>query len=509
MPYRLSKSKLQEFRQCPRRLWLSVYQSELAVSDEMTKLILDRGTDFGKAARACFPNGKLVESDGPEDAVRKTYEILDEFDKNDVRLPLFEAAFGFDDVVAYADVLVPLDHGQWQLVEIKSSAYRVGDSLKEHYVTDVATQACILRQTGLPVSVVSLGLANGQFRRGEVDAFDQILTLVDVTDLSLSFDIKETVRAAQNILDSAKEPEQRVGRHCKEPNRCPFIRHCSGAYPRAGEQMSVPVWHLSSDPTSKIVSDLMKDGYRNLASVPEDRLTKRMHRIMRSIAQGALPYVDDRLQAYLASVSFPRYFLDFETNNSPLPLWRGTRPGEVIPFQFSVHKWVNDQGHVEHHSFLAETIEDPRPELARKLVEVFEEPGPVFTWNGKRTDGPITERLAELSPSNGEILRRVAQSCKTNDLYPKFREYFYHPAMAGSWSLKSIAAALFPSSNYASLGIKNGVEAMRRYQDFITMREGQERDALRSMLLEYCNSDTNTLIEVWQKILLMKEREQP
>jgi hypothetical protein len=502
MSFLLSKSKLQAFVQCKRRLWLSVHHNDAAEDDDMAALLLSRGTAFGEAIQVCFPSGQRIEARSPDDAVKQTRQLFERFAAGAPRVPIFEAAFAYGEVVIYADVLEPCDDGTWCLLEVKSSVLKPGEAPKPHYVRDAATQAWVLRQCGLPVSRVELVQADGEFVLPKSGAVDGILHRVDVSTqaLALADEVPHAVDAALATVRDPCEPARPVGAHCNVPNKCSFIRHCSAARLREGEQIVVPVWHLAGEPSSRIVATLMQEGYRDLAQVPEDRLEKPMHRTMRRIARGEPPYVDARLLDHLRQQPFPRYFLDYETNNPPLPLWRGTRPGERVPFQFSVHKWTSLEGQVEHVSFLADTLDDPRPELARRLDEAMVEPGPVYAWNGNSTEGPITLELARAFPRHAAVLERVGQSCKKHDPRRQFREWFYHPAMEGSWGLKAIARALFAESPYKKLHIANGVDAMREYERFLSMPAGPDRETLRQGLLDYCNTDTEIMISVWRAL---------
>lgn len=500
MSYSLSKSALQIHKQCSKRLWLSVHNTEAASKDEMAELLMTRGTAFGEAIRECFPGGHLIQSKNISDAIRETKILFDEFSAGKPRVTLFEAAFAYGDVVIIADVLIPCPDGGWCLLEIKSSVLKLDDAPKQHYVFDVATQAWVLDKCGLRVSRIELGHANNDYRLPNNHSPEGILRRLDVTSQarSLANSIEEVVKSAIVSINQPTEPEQSTGVHCNKPNKCSFIKHCSGAILYNEENIKIPVWHLAGEPTARLVSDLMAQGFRDLAQVPEDKLNKPMHKIMRSIALGGAPYIDDRLRSHLRHQPFPRYFLDYETNNSPLPLWIGTHPGEIIPFQFSLHKWKSLDGPIEHFSYLGDTIDDPRLELARSLAMALEEPGPVFAWNGKSTEGPITMDLALAFPEFRVVLERVANSCRELDPVIQFRDWFYHPAMAGSWGLKAISRALFVESPYKKLRISNGVHAMREYERFLKLAEGEERNKIREALLEYCNTDTEIMIKIWQ-----------
>ena len=502
MSFKLSKSKLKSFAQCPKRLWLQVNDPFRAEKDEMAELILLRGTAFGEAIRNCFADGVLINEHSPDAAVRKTTELWAEFAAGRARVPVFEAAFAVNEVVVYADVLEPDAGNSWCLIEVKSSVLKEADTPRVDYVSDAATQTWVLEKCGLSISRVELAQPTKQFVLPQDRRVDGILSRVDVTQAvrKLLPQIEVTVEDALELLTQTSEPTMEIGAHCKEPNKCSFIRYCSGAYLKAGEQLSIPVWELSAEPTTKIVADLMKEGYRDLANVPEERLDKAMHRTIRRIALGADPYCDPRLLNHLRSQPFPRYFLDYETNNPTLPLWRGTRPGERVTFQFSLHKWVSEQGPIEHVEFIGEDFNDPRPALAEKLALVMQERAPVYAWNGNSTEGPITLELAQYCSLHSETLEWVACSCKDNDPVKYFRKWFYHPTMRGNWGLKAVARAVLDNSPYESLAVANGVDAMREYEQFLLLQEGKKREVLKQNLLDYCNTDTKVMIDIWKKL---------
>ena len=163
--------------------------------------------------------------------------------------------------------------------------------------------------------------------------------------------------------------------------------------------------------------------------------------------------------------------------------------------------WHSPDEQAEHYAFIAESRSDPRPQLAEALVKWMCLPGPVFAWGGKSVEGPITEGLAAFHQAGASVLQRVADSCRENDPLPIFRKGFYLPAMEGDWGLKSVSTALLGENRYATLRIRNGVEAIRGYEKWITLPEGSERDELKEGLLEYCNLDTSIMIDVWKATL--------
>lgn len=80
MPYRLSKSKLQSYVQCPKKLWLECFLTGVAKKDPMAQLLMLRGTAFGEAVRHCFPNAHLIEGHNSDSCVEKTRELFQLFE---------------------------------------------------------------------------------------------------------------------------------------------------------------------------------------------------------------------------------------------------------------------------------------------------------------------------------------------------------------------------------------------------------------------------------------------
>jgi hypothetical protein len=504
MEYRLTKSKLQAFAQCPKQLWLIANPppAELINRDEASELVMERGSQFGRAVQDCFPGGIEITAKEPTEAITETQGRLAEFAQGKTHVPLFEAAFGVDDVLVRVDVLEPLSDGSWGLIEVKSSVLKEGDEPKPHYVRDAATQAWVLRHAGLNLSRVELAQPDGDFRLPADGNLDGILKRIDITaDAALlTSELADSIKAAAQVLDCAGQPTRQIGGHCTSPHPCAFTRYCSGAYQHEGETFQMPVWHLAGQPTAKAVTELMRQGHRDLAKVPEDRLDKPMHKIMRRVALSGEPYIDEKLREHLRRQPFPRYFLDYETNNSPLPLWHGTGPGERVAFQFSLHKWRAEDDEPEHFAFIGDSFSDPRPELAERLAAAMEEDGPVYAWNGASTEAPITLDLARYCSSRKQALGRVAESCRQNDPVKWFREWFYHPALNGSWGLKAVARAVLPRSPYEELEVANGIFAMKRYEEFLRMPHGRAKDELCQKLLDYCNTDTKIMIDIWRLI---------
>ena len=501
MSFPLSKSKLQSHHQCAKKFWLEMNSPNLASNNEIEQLILERGTAFGDAVRSIFVDGVLIDAKDSYKALAQTEDLINSFVAGAKRVPIFEAAFTYKGIIVRVDVLKPLSDGTWELIEVKSG------SLKSHHVRDAAIQAHVISmsRSGVTLSKISIGVPESTYVYTGTADFLGILAIVDKTiEVNALFaEIESCITPALATLKLEEAPKVNIGKHCKSPHACGFATHCTNAKFAPAESFIVPVWHLSKDPLTKIVQKFLPET-RDLASVNASDLETPIQLKMKEVADGKPYYLDPQLHAFLEGQPFPRYFLDYETNNSPLPLWVGTHPGEVIPFQFSIHVWTAPDAPLQHLEFIASSNTDPRPELAKALVAAISTPGPVFAWNGNSTEGPITEKLCSHYSDGASTLQRIADSCRANDPLRKFRLLMYFPKMAGDWGLKSIAKSILPANPYAGLAIKNGVDAMKGYEKYLAMPIGPDRAQLEVDLKEYCGVDTSVMIDIWKTIQNMR-----
>ena len=84
----------------------------------------------------------------------------------------------------------------------------------------------------------------------------------------------------------------------------------------------------------------------------------------------------------LSQLPFPRYYLDFEGIDLPVPRWAGVRPYEQVPFQWSCHI-ESAAGEFQHREFLDLTGDDPSlPCIAAPLEAIPPDGvGPIFVYS--------------------------------------------------------------------------------------------------------------------------------
>ncbi len=260
----LSKSRLLDHRQCPKRLWLRTFQPQLAEEDAGTTARFSVGNHVGEVARDLQAGGLLIEGDTLTDALALTQQAL----KHQPRQPLFEATVEYDKVLVRADLLLPARSG-YRLVEVKSTT-----KVKDTHYTDAAIQAWVVRGAGMKLAHIEVAHLNTKFvYQGQGD-YQGLLTYTDVSAEAndIATEIPGWVKAARHTL-AGKEPAIEPGEQCHDPYTCPFIAYCS---PNSiEEEDGYPPEILPNGQT--LAKKLREEGYTDLRDVPKGRLENPKH----------------------------------------------------------------------------------------------------------------------------------------------------------------------------------------------------------------------------------------
>ncbi len=153
-------------------------------------------------------------------------------------------------------------------------------------------------------------------------------------------------------------------------------------------------------------------------------------------------------------LKYPLRFADFETMNPAIPRFAGMRPYDHLPFQWSVHVQRQPGAEPEHYEFLATDASDPRREFISSLFAMrWAKRGSIVVYSSFES-----QRLSELAVWLPEHAERInAIQARLFDLLPVVREHTYHPAFAGSYSIKSVLPALVRYGSYCSRNPRSAV----------------------------------------------------
>lgn len=476
--HHLSKSQILLHRQCPKRLWLSVYRPEYASVDDSAQGRLAKGIHVGKVAQGLYPNGVLVDSADQRQALMTTREIL-----NQGTYPIFEGAIQYDEVLIRADFLLPEENG-FRMVEVKSTT-----RVKDYHLADAAIQSWVAQQSHLPLNTVEIAHIDNSFIYPGGGDYQGLFHFTDVSAqiADLQSEVPGWINAARTTL-SSREPTIATGPQCDTPFKCPFLSYCA---PSVETAETFPPEILPYG--AAIAATLRAEGYTDLRDVPVDRLENPRLQLVWRVTKIGHAELNPEAGRLLAALPYPRYYLDFETISFAVPVWAGTRPYMQVPFQWSCHIETT-KGVITHCAFLADGQSDPRQPFAKSLIDAIGTTGPIFVYNAPFERSRMQE-LAEHFPALAAALEGAID--RIVDLLPIAREYYYHPDMRGSWSIKAVLPTIAPDLAYDNLDVANGDMAQQAFAEIMQAETSPERrQQLHDALLLYCERDTLAMVRI-------------
>ena len=472
--------------QCLKRLHWQVHEPELGgVPDAAAVAIMEQGGAIGRLARQLFAGGVEVSSRDPEQAIRTTRELI----ANPEVPAIFEAAFEDGGVFVRVDILHRRRDGRWRLIEVKSTA-----SPQEEHLDDLAIQHRVVSRSGLDLASSCLAHVNRNYvyTGGDIDVwrFFRIKNLTRRVERLLP-KLTFLLRSEFRVLAMPNAPDLPSGPHCTDPVTCEFFDRCNPPLP--DDHIGyLPRLHASA------AEELEEMGVESISDIPEDfPLSERQRRACTSVQTGE-PWFGAELGKELGSLRYPLCFMDFETVNPAIPRFSGMRPYDQLTFQFSVHALREQGAEPEHFEFLATDRRDPRREFISSLSAALGERGNIVVYNQQFESRRLTE-LAAWLPEFAERIKNIQH--RLWDLLPVVRDHVYHPAFAGSYSLKAVLPALVPEMSYEGMAVANGQDAGLAWESLLRGGLDQvEHEKVRKALLDYCAQDTLALVRLLEAL---------
>jgi predicted RecB family nuclease len=404
---------------------------------------------------------------------------------------IFEAAFEDGGVFVRVDILHRRRDNRWRLIEVKSTA-----DLKEQHLDDIAIQHRVLSRCGLDLASSCLAHVNRNyvFQGGSIDVrrFFKIKNLTRRVERLLP-KLTFLLRSEFRVLAMPNAPDLPSGPHCTNPITCEFFDRCNPPLPN-DHIGYLPRLHASA------AEELEEIGVESIRDIPDDFELTEIQRRAATCVQTGEPWFSPDLGKELESLKYPLYFADFESVNPAIPRFSGMRPFDQLPFQWSVHVRRQPDAEPEHYEFLATDKSDPRPEFISSLCSALGETGSIVVYAAFES-----QRLSELAAWLPEFAERIkGMQDRLWDLLPVVRNNLYHPAFAGSYSLKSVLPALVPEMSYDGMTVANGQDAGLAWESLLRGTTlGAERERIKKALLDYCGQDTLALVRLLEKVWLL------
>ena len=480
----LSKSKYTRGYQCLKMLWLDENHPEEAKEIDNSQ-VFDTGHEVGELAKNLF--GEYTDIEFNKDLNKMISDTKKSLDKGNKVIT--EASFKYENNFCSVDILIN-NKDSVEVYEVKSST-----SLHSIYLEDISYQVYILKSLGYNVVKSCVVYLNNKYKYKDKLDIKKLFVIDDVTDYILSNqdNIKKHLDEINKLTD--KEPKIDIGIQCMNPYECPYFEYCTKSLERPN------IFDIKRLNFKKKL-EYYKDNIITFKDIIDNEIDDRSieqaeHELYKNISD---KIEKDKIKSFLDTLSYPLYFLDFETYQDAIPKFNGTTPYEQIPFQYSLHI-MDEKGNVIHKEFLADGINDPRRSLAENLIKDIPDNVCVLAYNMSFEKGVI-KRLSDNYKDLSNHLLKIRDNIK-DLMIPFYNRNYYTRDMKGSYSIKYVLPALFPddpSLNYANLPlIHKGDQASNAYKNLINQTKEEQKET-RNGLLVYCELDTYAMVKIYQKL---------
>ena len=510
MGYSFSKSKyVAVYTRCHKYAWLDKYKKdEMEPVSEYTQYLFDNGHRVGDLAQKYFNvdvDVTTVREDGSLDL-----DAMRDKTQEHIRLGterIAEASFSYKGFFCSVDILKRNPDDSYTIYEVKSSKHEEPPKTKrakrhplgvqDKYMVDAAYQQYVLANYGLNVKQVYVVLLNRDYVRGTTLDLAQYFALCDVTKdtTARQKEVEDTLAALEPMLaDATTEPPTVFSQNCKD---CPYWGYCSRVLPTPSP---FDVYYLGPGKAAEWYYKGVS--FFDLPTHNADLKPAALRQIAYYNRSDA--YLDKpAVQAFLDTLSYPLYSLDFETYQASIPQYEGMHTGEQVPFQYSLHVLPSpdaDWSGMEEYAFLDLSGADTRRAIAESLVERIPAGACVLAYH-ESTERSIVKRLAEHCP---DLAAHLLSFTYVDPLKVFQDGHYYMASMGKSFSLKTVAPALYPDDpdmDYHNLegNVKNGTQAMNVYTKAADYTE-EERQQLEEDLKKYCALDTLAVLKIIKKL---------
>jgi len=232
----------------------------------------------------------------------------------------------------------------------------------------MAYTTMVIDRYGFDISTVSLLLVSKDFRLGmkNKDLFAEIDHTAEVLDRVEVF--KPFWEKIEEITRKSVKPESQLRFECR---KCELFRKCLG---KGIDNHIFEIPRLSQ----KKFDQLVGSGIVCIDAIPNRFPFTENQAVIRNCVQAKKPFIGKTLKSELKSISWPAYYLDFETVMTAIPLYPDIAPYTQIPTQYSIHKCSEPGYVIDYFKYLANPNRDCRREIAENLINNLGEKGTII-----------------------------------------------------------------------------------------------------------------------------------
>ena len=494
----ITKSNYVIGHQCQRCFWFKYNKyKDPSEDDQMAQQRMKDGDYVGEEVKKIFPEGKEIPFLGGDYA--KMHQLTKEAINSNIEV-IFEGSFHVDGVFIRVDVMQRTPEG-WDIFEVKSSS-----SLKSIHKEDASIQWHILKRVkDLKLKDMYLITLDKTYKRGKElqleDVFKKHFLTQYVESNQERTDMTLTNLKTVSQMDSP--PEERVSATPNTKGKCTFNEHC---WPKGLEKRNsiFKLYNLRS----KKKFELLEGGIETFEDIVDIDSYSEIQQIQINSTINNKPVLNKEIiDEFISNLSYPISFFDFETFSEPIPRFKNQKPNERIPFQYSLHiqNKPNEDVNTEenHFEYLGDFKNDPRPDIAKSMIENIPKSGSIITYYKPFEKGVIKD-LSNFCPDIKEELLGLNERI-IDLMIPFAKGGYYHPEFEGSFSIKKVLPALCKNNDeldYKNLNISNGGMASSAFRE-LGNKSAEETKQVRKDLLKYCWLDTYAMYAIYNELLLI------
>jgi hypothetical protein len=494
----LSKTLFKSYLQCPEYFWYKIHMPEVLAEqglNDFEQMLADQGQLVEKQFYKLFPETVMIDAKGYS-SVEETKAIAATGISH-----IAQAGFSTADFFAQSDLVIFKNDKHIEVFEIKSSSsmqnVAMEDSTqapsKQAHIEDLAFQYQVFTQAGYIIDNMYLVELNKKYSKSTEMDLNTLFIIRNVTEdvLLIASYVQVLMQAALVTASIPLQPSSCECRYLPRKKQCPAF---SFMYP---DLTTYNVYDLAIARSPKRLKEFIDASIFRIEDIPAGtKMTDSYRDQVITWNENREIILADEIDRLLIGLTYPLYFLDYETNAPAIPLFAGTRPYQQIPFQYSLHIIDNKEGEIRHVEYLHDEFIDPMRAVVNQLRNDIGDTGTIIVWN-KTFEKKCNETLAECIPDMSGFL--LAINHRLFDLMEIFSKHLYvHKDFQGSYSIKKVLPVLVPELSYTELTIRDGGTATSEWVRMVfELEEGEEKEQIRKDLLAYCKLDTLAMVEIF------------
>jgi len=492
MPITLTKTDYILYRECPKNVWYKIHKPDVYSESELSefeKSIMETGNEVELVARKLFPTGILIErrdakaQETTQNYIAKKQEVL------------FQPIFVKDDYLAAIDILkFEPETDSYSVYEVKST----NDVDNKTHYHDLSFQINLLKKHGLKIDkAYIIHLNSGYVRSGEID-ITKLFKIVDVSSEVESIAESVAIESVEALKYLSQDNEPNGYCCCIYKGRS---KHCSTFQHANPDVPEYSVHDIARIGNSKAkLKELIDNNIFHLNTIPSHiKLTDIQQGQVDTYILNKVLVEKDKIKAEFDTLTFPLYFLDYETFPAAIPRFDGFSPYNQIPFQYSVDVLKSPESKPEHYEFLHVASDDPSKLFAESLQKHLGTTGSIIVWHkgfecGRNDE--IAIRIPEMKSFMDSLKGRVYD---LEDIFRK--QYHIHRDFRGGTSIKRILPVLVSELSYKELEIRDGGSAADTWNKIVSgnFNDTDKEKAVNDLTI-YCGLDTYAMYAIWRAL---------